>query len=117
MSKEAFVLPIFDMEINFLDDREEAKAFYRERNGGEDPPAALDIACGCCLTGGNARMLCVFDPQMRFVVHEAVHMALAILNETGIKVNFRNDEPLTYLASYLSVEMMRFINENKKEAA
>lgn len=103
---ECVTVPIFDIDIHVFTDRDEAKAFHATRCPSEPVPEELDASRGVCITNEKCRMLCVFEPAPHIIVHESVHMAWEILAECRIKTNQANDEPLAYLASWLSCRVM-----------
>ena len=68
-------------------------------------------------TGKELRMLCVFDGNVNTVVHESTHMAWMILKYVSIKISQSNDEPIAFMTAYLAEEMLKFLDEQKEEAA
>ena len=46
------------------------------------------------------------------IAHEVIHCANMILNNRGILSDYDNDEPLTYLATWISNEVYKFINKH-----
>lgn len=45
------------------------------------------------------------------ITHEAIHIAHFIADNRGIQANFNNDEPITYLAEWITDETYKFINK------
>jgi len=46
------------------------------------------------------------------ITHEALHIANFIASDRGIQASFSNDEPITYLAEWITDETYKFIKAN-----
>lgn len=113
-------IPVFEVDVYFVTDKAEAKAFIQEHSVVEDDGDAVDGAVGACYNvtdkeGRHHRMMCVFDGRTNTIIHEAVHMAWMTLDHCGVKTGQANQEPLAFLAAWLAEEMMKFICGEAKE--
>lgn len=45
------------------------------------------------------------------IAHEAVHLANFILKDAGVRCDYNNDEPLTYLVQWITNRIYSFINK------
>ena len=48
------------------------------------------------------------------IIHEIFHVVLEICNAKDIVVDFKNQEPVTYLAGYIGEEVFKIIDKHKK---
>lgn len=108
-------IPVYDVDVYLVTDREEGKAFIRERSTIKGEDTNLDDCRGVCYTvtdadGANHRLMCVFEGGAPIAVHEAVHMAWMVLKTCRVRVSQTNDEPLAYLTAYLATEMTSLID-------
>jgi len=50
------------------------------------------------------------------ITHESIHIAHFIAKERGFKADFENDEPITYLAEFITNEIYKFMDKHNFKA-
>lgn len=50
------------------------------------------------------------------ITHEAIHATHFIAQERGLEADFQNDEPITYLAEFITDEVYKLMKKHKFEA-
>ena len=45
------------------------------------------------------------------IIHESIHLTYFIANERGIKLDYDNDEPITYLAEWIATKAYKTIKK------
>lgn len=111
MSVKEIEVPLLDVIVYLINSKEDADRLVREVSGGE---GSLERCVGCSHVeedkdGRKHRMLCVFDGSRNTAVHESVHMARIILEHCSIQWSAKNDEPLAYLAGWLSEQVLDYL--------
>jgi hypothetical protein len=115
-------IPIFDVEINFIDTPEDAIELINRLSATPDPCVdEVKVWRGFCHTvtdakGKDHRMMCVFDREttLNTVVHESVHAAWMMLRHCSMKVAPNNgEEPLAYMTAWFAEEMLKFLNSKE----
>lgn len=111
-------VPILDVDVYFIDDRDDAVQFVMEHdryNAGYEAEKTEMMCQGVCRIaedkeGKRHRMMCAFEGGLNTVVHESVHMAWILMRHCSIRADAKNEEPMAYVAAWLASDMWAWMN-------
>lgn len=114
-------VPLFGTNVWFCDDQDHAREFLKDFD--EDPASIEELVSHrgffsrlTANDGRQASLMCVFDRDdaLAIAAHEAVHAAWWTLRHVSVRVKADTDEePLAYLVSWFTAEMVRFLERAK----
>ena len=98
-------VPMYKQRILFTDIREVFNE-CRENMGSDDELnintfGGISTSWQNKYTGKIVRLIGIFEPLHKVLVHECSHAAMDICNDLGIKISYEQQEPFCYMLEYI----------------
>ncbi|MFC0178988.1 hypothetical protein [Thorsellia kenyensis] len=104
-------IPIYAGHISICESIEAAKSYFKNidfEHYGDDYNGLTIKAFG---NNGSLSVIIIFDDidniPFHVISHESIHAAWAVLDNSGIKPSYDNQEVLTYLSDWVVKEVFR----------
>lgn len=105
------VMPIYKIPVFFTNDEAELSAFFKAHGAEREDDGKAHLRGGFYTTITDSedatwRIMAVFEPDVEYVVHESVHAAIEIAEHLGMNIDFKNSEPVCYIAQWFFETML-----------